>query len=50
LVEAARVDGVAYMHEQMGVEFAAEAPHVPALTLRFTKQAREGRSGDRRRR
>jgi ribosomal protein S18 acetylase RimI-like enzyme len=34
LVEAGRVDGVAYM----GVEFAAGAPHVPALILRFTKQ------------
>lgn len=36
-VEAARVDGVAYMRERMGVEFAAGAPHVPALILRFTK-------------
>lgn len=38
LVEVARVDGVAYMHEQMGVEFAEGAPHVPALILRFTNQ------------
>lgn len=36
-VEAARVDGVAYMHERMGVEFAAGTGHVPALILRFTK-------------
>jgi len=35
-VEAARVDGVAYMHEQMGVEFDPGAAHVPALVLRFT--------------
>jgi ribosomal protein S18 acetylase RimI-like enzyme len=37
-VEAARVDGVAYMHEQMGVQFAAGTPRVPALMLRFTKR------------
>jgi ribosomal protein S18 acetylase RimI-like enzyme len=37
-VEAARVDGVAYMHERMGVEFAPGAPPVPALILRFSKQ------------
>ncbi|HEX9350383.1 MAG TPA: GNAT family N-acetyltransferase [Gaiellaceae bacterium] len=35
--EAARVDGVAYMHEHMGVEFGAGTPQVPALILRFTK-------------
>jgi ribosomal protein S18 acetylase RimI-like enzyme len=39
LVEAARVDGVAYMHEHMGVEFAPGTPEVPALVLRFTKRA-----------
>jgi ribosomal protein S18 acetylase RimI-like enzyme len=50
LVEAARVDGVAYMHEQMGIEFAGGAPHVPALILRFTKQHEKAGSGDRRRR
>jgi ribosomal-protein-alanine N-acetyltransferase len=49
LAEAARVDGVAYMHEQMGVEFAAGAPHVPALILRFTKPRRGAGPGDRRR-
>lgn len=38
-VEADRVDGVAYMHERMGVEFAAGTPSVPALILRFTKPA-----------
>jgi ribosomal protein S18 acetylase RimI-like enzyme len=48
LVEAARVDGVAYMHERMGVEFAAGAPPVPALVLRFTKQTRRRAPGDRR--
>jgi [ribosomal protein S18]-alanine N-acetyltransferase len=37
LVEAARVDGVAYMHEHMGVEFAAGSAEVPALVLCFTK-------------
>ncbi len=37
LVEAARVDGVAYMHEHMGVEFSPGTPEVPALILRFTK-------------
>jgi ribosomal protein S18 acetylase RimI-like enzyme len=37
LVEAARVDGVAYMHEHMGVEFASGTSEVPALILRFTK-------------
>lgn len=37
LVEAARVDGVAYMHEHMGVEFPPGTPGVPALILRFTK-------------
>lgn len=36
-VEAARVDGVKYMHEQMGVEFAPGTQPVPALILRFTK-------------
>ncbi len=36
-VEAERVDGVTYMHEQMGVEFAPGTPEVPALILRFTK-------------
>jgi len=35
--EAARVDGVAYMHEHVGVEFEAGTPQVPALILRFTK-------------
>jgi ribosomal protein S18 acetylase RimI-like enzyme len=49
-VEAARVDGVAYMRERMGVEFAAGAPHVPALILRFTKQHKKAGSGDRSRR
>jgi ribosomal protein S18 acetylase RimI-like enzyme len=48
--EAARVDGVAYMHEQMGVEFAAGASRVPALILRFTKPRRAAGPGDRRRR
>jgi ribosomal protein S18 acetylase RimI-like enzyme len=38
-VESARVDGVAYMHERMGVEFAPGTPQVPALILRFTKAA-----------
>ncbi len=37
LVEAERVDGVTYMHEHMGVEFAPGTPEVPALILRFTK-------------
>jgi hypothetical protein len=37
-VEAARVDGAAYMYEQMGVEFAPGTPRVPALILGFTKQ------------
>jgi len=37
LVEAARVDGVAYMNERMGVEFPPSTPSVPALVLRFTK-------------
>ena len=37
LVEAARVDGVTYMHERMGVEFPPGTPQVPALILRFTK-------------
>jgi hypothetical protein len=36
-VEAERVDGVAYMHEQMGVEFAPGTPEVRALILRFTQ-------------
>jgi ribosomal protein S18 acetylase RimI-like enzyme len=36
LAEAARIDGVAYMREHMGVEFAPGAPEVPALLLRFT--------------
>jgi ribosomal protein S18 acetylase RimI-like enzyme len=35
--EVARVDGVAYMDEHMGVEFPLETPEVPALILRFTK-------------
>jgi ribosomal protein S18 acetylase RimI-like enzyme len=47
--EAARVEGVAYMHERMGVEFAAGAPHVPALILRFTKPRRAPGPEDRRR-
>jgi ribosomal protein S18 acetylase RimI-like enzyme len=37
LVEAAHVDGVAYMHEHMGVEFPLGTRPVPALILRFTK-------------
>lgn len=37
LVEAARVDGVNYMHDHMGVEFPAGTPQVPALILSFTK-------------
>lgn len=36
-LEAARVDGVAYMHEHMGVEFPPGTPQVPALILRFAK-------------
>ena len=36
-VEAARVDGVGYMHENMGVYFPRGMPEVPALILRFTK-------------
>lgn len=36
-VEAARVDGVAYMREHMGVDFPRGAQRVPALILRFTK-------------
>jgi len=36
-VEAERVDGVAYMHEQMGVDFPPGTTPVPALILRFTK-------------
>lgn len=36
-VESARVDGVAYMHEHMGVEFPPGTLDVPALILRFTK-------------
>jgi diamine N-acetyltransferase len=39
LVEAANVNGVAYMHEHMGVEFSPATPEVPALILRFTKPA-----------
>lgn len=46
LVEAARVDGVAYMHEHMGVLFPRGTPKVPALILRFTKPARSARKGD----
>jgi ribosomal protein S18 acetylase RimI-like enzyme len=38
-VEAARVNGVTYMHDHMGVEFPAGTPQVPALILRFTKDA-----------
>jgi hypothetical protein len=49
LVEAACVDGVAYMHEQMAVEFAGGASPVPALTFRFTKLYKEVGSGYRRR-
>lgn len=41
-VEAARVDGVAYMHEHMGVEFAPGTPQVPALILRFTNAIEGG--------
>jgi ribosomal protein S18 acetylase RimI-like enzyme len=37
LVEAARVDGVAYTRERMGVEFPPGTSEVPALILRFTK-------------
>jgi ribosomal protein S18 acetylase RimI-like enzyme len=37
LVEAAHVDGVAYMHERMSVEFPLDTRPVPALILRFTK-------------
>jgi ribosomal protein S18 acetylase RimI-like enzyme len=36
-VEAARVDGVSYMHERMGVDFRPGTRRVPALVLRFTK-------------
>jgi ribosomal protein S18 acetylase RimI-like enzyme len=36
-VGAARVDGVAYMHENMSVDFPPGMPEVPALILRFTK-------------
>jgi ribosomal-protein-alanine N-acetyltransferase len=46
---AARVDGVAYMRERMGVEFAAGAPHVPALIYRFTKQQQTAVASERRR-
>jgi len=35
--QAARVDGVTYMHERMGVDFRPDTPAVPALVLRFTK-------------
>jgi len=49
-VEAARVDGVAYMRERMDVEFAAGALHVPALILRFTKRHEAAGPRDRRRR
>ncbi len=35
LVEAARLDGVAYMQARMGVAFPPETPQVPALILRF---------------
>jgi ribosomal protein S18 acetylase RimI-like enzyme len=37
-VEDTRVDGVAYMHETMGVDFPPGTPEVPALILRFTKR------------
>jgi ribosomal protein S18 acetylase RimI-like enzyme len=37
LAVAENVNGVAYMHEQMGVQFEPGAPEVPALILRFTK-------------
>ena len=39
LAEAARIDGVAYMREHMGVEFGPGAPEVPALLLRFTNRS-----------
>jgi GNAT superfamily N-acetyltransferase len=38
LTEQERVDGVAYMHEHMGVDFPVGTPPVPALVLRFTKE------------
>jgi ribosomal protein S18 acetylase RimI-like enzyme len=41
-VEAARVDGVTYMDEHMGVEFPPGTPEVPALILRFTKAGESG--------
>jgi ribosomal protein S18 acetylase RimI-like enzyme len=42
LVEVRHLDGVAYMHEHMGVVFPPGTPEVPALILRFEKAA-EGR-------
>jgi ribosomal protein S18 acetylase RimI-like enzyme len=47
--EEARVDGIAYMHEQMGVEFAPGTPPVPALILRFTKQPHADGPGQKKR-
>jgi ribosomal protein S18 acetylase RimI-like enzyme len=49
-VEAARVDGVAYMRERMGVDFVPGTPPVPALILRFTKESKTASAKDRRRR
>jgi ribosomal protein S18 acetylase RimI-like enzyme len=46
LVETRRLDGVAYMHEHMGVVFPPGTSEVAALMLRFQK-AEEGR-GERR--
>lgn len=43
-VEAARVDGVTYMHERMGIEFPDDTSTVPALVLGFTNAARGGRA------
>jgi ribosomal protein S18 acetylase RimI-like enzyme len=37
LIEAARVDGVAYNRDYMGVDFPPGTPAVPAFVLRFTK-------------
>jgi len=36
-VEQARVDGLSYFREHMGLEFPPDAPEVPSLVLRFTK-------------
>lgn len=38
LVEQERVDGVAYMHENMGVGFPAGTPPVPALVLHYSNR------------